>query len=26
VKKYNFVRESIDKNAKYFFEKGELIA
>jgi hypothetical protein len=25
VKKYNFVKESIDKNAKYFFEKGELI-
>ena len=25
VKKHNFVRESIDKNAKYFFEKGELI-
>ena len=25
VKKYNFVKESIDKNAKYFFEKGKLI-
>ena len=26
VKKYDTIKESIDKNAKYFFEKGELIA
>ena len=26
VKKYKTIKESIDKNAKYFFEKGELIA
>ena len=26
VKKYNFVKESVDKNAKYFFEKGKLVA
>ena len=25
IKKYNFVKESINKNAKYFFKKGELI-
>ena len=25
IKKYNFVKESINKNAKYFFEKGKLI-
>ena len=25
VKKYKTIKESIDKNAKYFFEKGELI-
>jgi len=25
IKKYNFVKESIDKNAKYFFENGCLI-
>jgi hypothetical protein len=23
VKKYKFIQESINKNAKYFFEKGE---
>jgi hypothetical protein len=25
IKKYNFVKESINKNAKYFFKKGKLI-
>ena len=25
VKKYKTIKESIDKNAKYFFEQGELI-
>jgi hypothetical protein len=25
IKKYNFVQESINKNAKYYFKKGELI-